>query len=71
MQLGIPVHLIVGELDSRFVALARQIKEQIGAAKLTIVPGAGHNVLLERPSAIIHALLEPALDASGAAGAKA
>ena len=68
MQLGMPVHLIVGELDSKFVALVRQMKEQIGAATLTIVPGAGHNVLLERPAAIIHALLEPTLDASGAAG---
>ncbi len=69
-QLGIPLHLIVGELDSKFLALGRQLKEQIGAARLTIVPGAGHNVLLERPAAIVDALMESALRDRGAASAK-
>lgn len=67
-QIGPPVHLIVGELDVKFVALARQMTTRIRAAQLTIVPGAGHNVLLERPEAIIGALLEATLDASGPPG---
>ena len=57
-HLAVPVHLIVGELDARFVDLARPMAADIPQATLTIVPAVGHNVLLERPSAIIAALLD-------------
>lgn len=54
---ALPVQLIAGALDDKFVALARAMAGRIPGARLTIVPGAGHNVLIERPSAIIAALL--------------
>ena len=41
-----PLHLIVGELDHKYVAEARHIAAHTGAS-LTVVPGCGHNVVLE------------------------
>lgn len=55
--IALPVHLMAGELDGKFVALARTMAGKIPGARLRVVPGAGHNVLIERPSAIIAALL--------------
>ena len=55
--IALPVRLMAGALDEKFVALARAMAGRIPGARLTIVPGAGHNVLIERPSAIIAALL--------------
>lgn len=62
-EVRVLVHLIVGECDAKFVALAGQMQSRLVAATLTIVPGAGHNVLLERPAAVLGALLEPDVDA--------
>lgn len=45
-----PVLLIAGALDEKFVAINRQMARQIPHARLQIVPGAGHTVHLERPS---------------------
>ncbi len=55
-----PVELLAGELDPKFVGLARQLAGIIPGARATIVPGAGHNLLLERPAACREALLERA-----------
>jgi 2-succinyl-6-hydroxy-2,4-cyclohexadiene-1-carboxylate synthase len=55
-QLKLPAHLIAGERDAKFVALARQMERLLPQASVTIVAGAGHNVLLERPAAIVAAL---------------
>jgi 2-succinyl-6-hydroxy-2,4-cyclohexadiene-1-carboxylate synthase len=54
--LAMPVHLVVGEFDAKFVAIARAMLPAIPHARLTVVPGAGHNVVLERPDAIVGAL---------------
>jgi 2-succinyl-6-hydroxy-2,4-cyclohexadiene-1-carboxylate synthase len=43
------VDVLVGERDDKFVALGRELCEIISGARLTIAPGAGHNLLLERP----------------------
>jgi 2-succinyl-6-hydroxy-2,4-cyclohexadiene-1-carboxylate synthase len=43
------VELLVGERDTKFVALGRELAELLPRARLTIAPGAGHNLLLERP----------------------
>ncbi|MBX7193775.1 MAG: alpha/beta fold hydrolase [Sandaracinaceae bacterium] len=61
------VDLVAGEKDEKFVALARALAQEHGARtnhlacrpKLAVhvVPGAGHDVVLERPDAIA-ALLE-------------
>ena len=43
------VDVLVGERDSKFVAFGRELCGIIPGARLTIAPGAGHNLLLERP----------------------
>jgi 2-succinyl-6-hydroxy-2,4-cyclohexadiene-1-carboxylate synthase len=45
------VDLVVGERDVKFVKLGRELQPLLGDAKLTVLPGAGHNLLLERPHA--------------------
>lgn len=44
-----PVLLIAGARDEKFVAIARDLKSRLAHAHLEIVPGAGHNVHLEKP----------------------
>ena len=43
------VDVLVGERDDKFVAFGRELCGIIAGARLTIAPGAGHNLLLERP----------------------
>jgi len=43
------VDVLVGERDDKFVALGHELCDIISGARLTIAPGAGHNLLLERP----------------------
>jgi 2-succinyl-6-hydroxy-2,4-cyclohexadiene-1-carboxylate synthase len=50
-ELRMPVLLIVGELDARYCALGRGMGELMPAARLEIVPHAGHTVHLEQPDA--------------------
>lgn len=47
-QLSMPVHLIAGELDTKFTVIAEQMHKQIPDCKLTIVPEAGHTVHVEQ-----------------------
>jgi 2-succinyl-6-hydroxy-2,4-cyclohexadiene-1-carboxylate synthase len=56
-HIQIPVTVMAGELDHKFAALAREIVQSLPNARLEIVPDSGHNIPLERPSAIIAALL--------------
>lgn len=44
------VDLLVGERDQKFVALAKELSTLIPDVRLTIAPGAGHNLLLEQPA---------------------
>jgi 2-succinyl-6-hydroxy-2,4-cyclohexadiene-1-carboxylate synthase len=61
-ELTMPVMLVAGADDTKFVALARRMATAIGAhAHVCVVAGAGHAVHLERPEATI-ALLHDALD---------
>jgi 2-succinyl-6-hydroxy-2,4-cyclohexadiene-1-carboxylate synthase len=56
LTLNLPVRLVVGELDTKFVRLNEQMAAQLPHARLQIVPRAGHAVHLERPWAIINSL---------------
>lgn len=51
-QLPMPVSLVVGERDPRFLALAESIVPQLRKGRLVVVPGCGHNVVLEHPAAV-------------------
>jgi 2-succinyl-6-hydroxy-2,4-cyclohexadiene-1-carboxylate synthase len=51
-QIAIPVELIVGERDRRFRRTAERMAEALPAARLHVVPGAGHAVHLEQPWAV-------------------
>jgi len=51
-QLTMPVLVMAGELDRRFVDLGRRTVAAIGTnAELVLIPGAGHACHLERPDA--------------------
>ena len=52
-----PLRLVVGEQDAKFLALARKLVETLPNARLDLVPGVGHNVLLEAPGHLESALL--------------
>ncbi len=52
-----PVRLGVGQLDAKFRALARRMAAALPDVTLHEEPGAGHNVLLERPAAVAAWLL--------------
>jgi 2-succinyl-6-hydroxy-2,4-cyclohexadiene-1-carboxylate synthase len=61
----VPTTLVVGERDAKFVVIAQQMREKISGASLVIVPGAGHNVVLERP-AIVAGVVTRAILGAGA-----
>jgi 2-succinyl-6-hydroxy-2,4-cyclohexadiene-1-carboxylate synthase len=53
--LRMPVTLLAGERDERYVALARRMRERLPRAELRILPG-GHRLPLESPDALARAL---------------
>ena len=61
-ELRMPVLLMAGEHDSKFVAVAFRLAAAIGdGAGISFVPGAGHAAHLERPDSVA-AILERFLD---------
>jgi 2-succinyl-6-hydroxy-2,4-cyclohexadiene-1-carboxylate synthase len=59
-ELTMPVTLLAGEHDEKFVLLAERMAERIPGATLHVVPRAGHAVHLERPHVVL-AVLSKAL----------
>lgn len=55
-QLDLPVHLMVGALDQKFVDLSRAAAPRLRQGSVTVVPGVGHDLLLEAPQAVAAAL---------------
>ncbi|HEX6276794.1 MAG TPA: alpha/beta fold hydrolase [Polyangiaceae bacterium] len=51
-KVRIPVTLLTGELDAKFSALADELVRLFPDARRTSVPGAGHDLLLERPDLV-------------------
>ena len=49
-RLQMPTLLITGKLDDKFTAINRQMAKLIPDSRLSIIPGAGHTVHLERPA---------------------
>ena len=48
-EIEVPVLLMAGALDRKFVGIAGQMGVRIAGAELSVVPDAGHAVQLERP----------------------
>jgi len=46
-----PALFIAGELDPKFVAIARRMAGLVGRSRLAIIPGSGHTVHAEQPEA--------------------
>ncbi|MEY2513339.1 MAG: 2-succinyl-6-hydroxy-2,4-cyclohexadiene-carboxylate synthase, partial [bacterium] len=59
-ELRMPVAVLAGERDAKFVGLAERLTREIPHATLTIVPGAGHALTLEAPAAVAAAIEQPA-----------
>lgn len=55
-RLTAPTLLIAGALDPKFVDIATRMDSMMPAAKLLIVPGAGHAVHLEQPALFVNAV---------------
>jgi 2-succinyl-6-hydroxy-2,4-cyclohexadiene-1-carboxylate synthase len=51
-ELELPVDVVAGERDAKFVALGERMAAALPAATLHVVPGAGHAVHLEDPDAV-------------------
>jgi 2-succinyl-6-hydroxy-2,4-cyclohexadiene-1-carboxylate synthase len=54
-ELAMPVTVLVGERDAKFLALGRRMVGLLPAGELVVVPG-GHGLPLENPAAIVEAL---------------
>ena len=55
-ELAMPVTVLAGELDPKYVALGRRLVAALPDATLEIVPRAGHALPLEAPAAVAAAL---------------
>lgn len=56
-ELRLPVTLLCGERDDKFVELARGLRVHLPRSVLVVAPGAGHDLLLERPELVARALV--------------
>jgi 2-succinyl-6-hydroxy-2,4-cyclohexadiene-1-carboxylate synthase len=54
-ELTMPVTVLVGDRDTKFLALGGRLAEMLPRAVMTTVPG-GHRLLLENPGAVVDAL---------------
>ena len=55
-ELTMPVTVVAGERDAKFVALGGRLAAALPDARLVIVPGAGHGLPREAPGAVAEAL---------------
>jgi 2-succinyl-6-hydroxy-2,4-cyclohexadiene-1-carboxylate synthase len=53
---SVPLVFVAGALDTKFAALAERAAELAAGARAVLVPGVGHNVGLETPSALVRIL---------------
>jgi 2-succinyl-6-hydroxy-2,4-cyclohexadiene-1-carboxylate synthase len=58
-ELEMPVTVLAGERDARYVELGRRLAAAIAGARLVVVAGAGHALTLEDPQAVAAAIMAP------------
>jgi 2-succinyl-6-hydroxy-2,4-cyclohexadiene-1-carboxylate synthase len=63
-ELRMPVLLIAGELDTKYVDIAQRMAARIPDVRVEIVPGAGHACHLEQPEHVAQLLTSFAADHS-------
>jgi pimeloyl-ACP methyl ester carboxylesterase len=51
-KITVPVLLIAGERDAKFVQIAQEMHNYLPHSTLCVIPDAGHSVHLERPSMV-------------------
>jgi 2-succinyl-6-hydroxy-2,4-cyclohexadiene-1-carboxylate synthase len=57
-RLQVPVVLLAGGLDEKFVSLSRQLAAELPKGRCLVVEGAGHHLLLEAPARVARIILE-------------
>lgn len=57
-ELQMPVLLLVGERDQKFLEIAEAMAEAISRVRLEVIPGAGHAAHIERPEAVAAAIAD-------------
>jgi 2-succinyl-6-hydroxy-2,4-cyclohexadiene-1-carboxylate synthase len=57
-NVDLPVKIVVGEHDEKFRRIGAAMVKRLPRAKMDVVPGVGHNVLLEAPGRTLKALEE-------------
>jgi 2-succinyl-6-hydroxy-2,4-cyclohexadiene-1-carboxylate synthase len=55
-KLSMPVLFMAGALDTKYAALALELKERLPQAEVALIPGASHNTHLEQPELFIRQL---------------
>jgi pimeloyl-ACP methyl ester carboxylesterase len=59
-ELSMPVALVAGERDAKYVKIAQRMGERISRARVLVVPDSGHAVHLEAPGIVATCLEEAA-----------
>jgi 2-succinyl-6-hydroxy-2,4-cyclohexadiene-1-carboxylate synthase len=57
-SLAMPVTVMAGELDPKFLALGRATAQRLPEGRLIVAPNTGHDLLLERPDLVALVLRE-------------
>lgn len=58
LEVNIPLLLLVGEKDKKFVAINSEMAGLLPVAKMQIIPGSGHNIHLENPLVWVQQILK-------------
>jgi 2-succinyl-6-hydroxy-2,4-cyclohexadiene-1-carboxylate synthase len=53
MELNIPVQLIAGEYDKKYVEINQRMKERMPGSSIEIIQSSGHITHLERPAEFV------------------
>jgi len=57
-RVSVPVLLVAGALDERFVAAAHELGRSLPSAEVCVIPDAGHAAHLEQPEAVLRVVQE-------------